>query len=340
MIFRQLFDKETSTYTYLLADEETREAVLIDPVNEQVPRDLKLIGELGLNLLFTLETHVHADHVTGSGALREATGSQIAVPSGAGVRGADRELSQDDVIQFGKHRLVTIELPGHTASCRGFLLDGKMVFTGDTLFIRGTGRTDFQGGSAAQLYHSITTRLFTLPEEVLVYPGHDYRGNTVSTIGEEKRFNPRLAGKSVDEYQAIMASLNLANPKHIHEAVPGNLRCGLEAPEQASFREMDVHPAWVADHLNDVTILDVRGPKEYHGEHGHIPGAMLIPLGELDTRLDEVPRCKPLMVNCHSGGRSLKAVKMLRRAGLANVWNIAGGILAWNKGGYTETARV
>ena len=191
MIFKPLFDKETSTYTYLLADAATRDAVLIDAVQEQTARDLLLIDQLGLNLLFTLETHVHADHITGSGALREATGAQITVPRG-GVQGADRELGRHDVLRFGRHELVTLETPGHTQTCRTYLLDNTMVFTGDALFVRGTGRTDFQGGSARRLYQSIT-ELFSLPDDVLVYPGHDYNGNTVSTIAEEKCFNPRLA---------------------------------------------------------------------------------------------------------------------------------------------------
>jgi len=339
MLFRQLFDKETSTYTYLLADEESREAVLIDSVDQQLERDLKLIGELELNLIYLLETHVHADHVTGSGVMREATGAQIAVPSGSGVHGADREVGEGDVLRFGRHRIEVLETPGHTPTCRSYLLDGKMVFTGDALFIRGTGRTDFQGGSAVRLYRSITGTLFDLADEVLVYPGHDYRGHTVSTIGEEKRHNPRVAGKSEDEFIAIMASLNLAEPKRIHEAVPGNLKCGLEAPDDASFKALDVSPGWARDRLDEIAVLDVRSEDECR-EEGLIEGALVIPLDELERRMDEVPRGKTLVVHCHMGGRSRKATELLRTHGLVNVWNLAGGIIAWKQAGYPVTTHV
>lgn len=334
MIFRQLFDRETCTYTYLLADEATREAVMIDTVDTQVRRDLTLLEELDLNLTMLLETHIHADHITGSGALREATGAVIAVPSSAEAVGADLRLAEGDILRFGKHRIKVLEMPGHTADCRCFIVDEAMVFTGDVLFIRGTGRTDFQGGSAATLYRNITQKLFTLADHVRVYPGHDYRGHTVSTIGEEKRHNPRLAGKSEAAFIAIMDGLNLANPKRIQEAVPGNQSCGMGAVKAASFDGMDVNPAWVADHLDKLHILDVRGEDEYRGKEGHIPGALLIPLPQLEQRLSEVPRGKTLVVNCHAGGRSMKAVKLMRGQGFTNVWNLKGGILAWNKNHY------
>jgi len=330
MLFRQLFDRETATYTYLLADEQSGDAVIIDTVDTQIQRDLKLIEELELNLLYTLETHVHADHITGSGPLREATGAQIAVPSGSGVKGADRELGGGDVLTFGGHRLEVIETPGHTATCRSYLVDGERVFTGDALFIRGTGRTDFQGGSATKLYQSITEHLFALPDHVRIYPGHDYRGHTVSTIGEEKRLNPRIAGKTVDQFAQIMADLNLADPKRIHEAVPGNLKCGLEAPDHSSFTPLEVAPAWVAEHLDDIVVIDVRNPDEW-AEEPMIEGALGIPLPELAQRLDEVPQGQTLVINCAMGGRSKQAVELLRSRGFDNAWSLVGGIRAWRQ---------
>ena len=225
MIFRQLFDADTSTYTYLLADEDTHEAVLIDAVDTQVERDLRLIDELGLWLTHALETHVHADHITASGQLRERTGCDIGVSAHGHVDCADLQLQEGDVIRFGNHELRVIETPGHTDSCLTYHCEG-MLFTGDSLMIRLCGRTDFQQGDAGRLYDSVTGKLFTLPDDTLVYPGHDYRGHTRSTIGEEKQFNSRLT-QPRDAFIRTMADLNLPMPKRIDEAVPANQKCGL-----------------------------------------------------------------------------------------------------------------
>ncbi len=224
MIFRQLFDHETYTYTYLLADEASREAVIIDPVKEQLARDLKLINELGLKLRYALDTHVHADHITSAGDLREATGCETGVGIGGDVACADHALKDSDEIHFGRHTLRVMTTPGHTDSCLSFHVDNR-VFSGDALFIRGTGRTDFQQGDAGLLYDSISNKLFTLPDDTVVYPGHDYRGNTVTTIAEEKQFNPRM-NRSRDAFIEMMAALDLPDPKKIMEAVPANLACG------------------------------------------------------------------------------------------------------------------
>lgn len=224
MFMRQLFDAESSTYTYLLADEVTREAVLIDPVREQVERDVKWLGELGLKLKYVLETHVHADHVTGAALLRARTGAKT-VASSRKVACADIHGQHGDEFHIGATAIRLLATPGHTDDSVSFVV-GSMVFTGDALFIRGTGRTDFQNGDAAALYESITQVLFQLPDDTIVYPGHDYKGQTSSTIGEEKRLNPRLSGKSRDEFIHIMNHLNLPNPKKIAEAVPANLACG------------------------------------------------------------------------------------------------------------------
>lgn len=231
MLLRQLFDNETSTYTYILADEETREAVIIDPVRGQLERDLELLRELDLKLLYALDTHVHADHVTALGALRDATGCQTVVSGKAGVSCHDIAVEDGSVIRFGKHALEVRETPGHTDGCVSYVTDdASMVFTGDALLIRGTGRTDFQQGSAEKLYRSVTEKLFTLPDETLVYPGHDYKGRMVSTIGEEKRLNPRLGGgKTLAEFRAIMDELHLPKPRMIDVALPANLACGTES---------------------------------------------------------------------------------------------------------------
>ncbi|MGB7275487.1 MAG: MBL fold metallo-hydrolase [Geitlerinemataceae cyanobacterium] len=226
MLFRQLFDPETSTYTYLIADSATQTAILVDPVLEQVERDRQLLEELGLTLKYCLETHIHADHITGTAKLREATGGLGIVPENAKAKCADRLMKDGEVLELGDVKVEAIATPGHTDSHNAYLVNGTHLLTGDALLIRGCGRTDFQGGDAGMMYDSISQRLFALPDETLVYPGHDYRGNTVSTIGEEKQWNPRFVGRDRREFIEFMANLNLPNPKKMMEAVPANQRCG------------------------------------------------------------------------------------------------------------------
>jgi glyoxylase-like metal-dependent hydrolase (beta-lactamase superfamily II) len=226
MLFRQLFDPQTSTYSYLIADQQTLAAVLVDPVLEQVPRDYQLIQELGLTLKYCLETHIHADHITGTGKLRELTHCQGVVPEKANVACADRQLRDREILTIGTIKIEAIASPGHTDCHFAYLVNGTHLLTGDALFIRGCGRTDFQSGDSGTLYDSITSRFFTLPEETLVYPVHDYRGHSVSTIGEEKQFNPRLAGKDRQSFIKIMDNLNLPDPAKIMEAIPANQQCG------------------------------------------------------------------------------------------------------------------
>ncbi|WP_224368847.1 MBL fold metallo-hydrolase [Hyalangium versicolor] len=228
MIFRQLFDPESSTYTYLLADPLSRQAALIDPVLEQTERDLTLVKELELTLAYVLETHVHADHVTGAGQLRERTGCQV-VASTRGASCANVHVRHGELLQLGGLCIVALATPGHTDDSLSYLVE-EHLFTGDALLVRGTGRTDFQNGDAGQLYDSITQVLFTLPDEVWVHPGHDYKGRMVTTIGEEKRFNPRLAGKDRASFIQLMSELNLPPPKKLGIAVPANRACGLNAP--------------------------------------------------------------------------------------------------------------
>ncbi|MSQ00810.1 MAG: MBL fold metallo-hydrolase [Myxococcales bacterium] len=226
MIFRQLQEPVSSTYCYLLACPHTHEGVLIDPVLEDVARYRELLHELGLRLLYTLETHVHADHVTAADALRATLGSRTAVRAGSGADCADLPLNHGDVITVGTIRIEVRATPGHTDSCVSYVVDDR-VFTGDALLIGGCGRTDFQQGDPCRLYDSVCSQLFTLPPDTLVFPAHDYRGRTVSTIREEKATNARLGGgKTCEEFKEIMNNLNLAYPKQIDRALPANLRCG------------------------------------------------------------------------------------------------------------------
>ncbi|NOY72709.1 MAG: MBL fold metallo-hydrolase [Gammaproteobacteria bacterium] len=224
MILRQLFDYDTWTYSYLVADPESKEAVLIDPVLTQIDRDLSLLSELELNLKYALDTHVHADHVTASGHLREKTQCKTGVAKKNGVACADLALEEGETLTLGQLSIHVLETPGHTPGCLSFKI-GHAIFTGDALFIRGCGRTDFQQGNAGQLYDSIQNKLLTLPDKTIVYPGHDYQGRTTSTIGEEKNHNPRLQ-LSRSQFVEFMKTLNLANPKLIMEAVPSNQSCG------------------------------------------------------------------------------------------------------------------
>ncbi len=226
MLFRQLFDKESSTYTYLIADKITQEAILVDPVLEQLNRDLVLLDELGLKLRYCLETHLHADHITATGKLREQTGCHSILPENANVACADSYIRNGEILQIGKVQIKAIATPGHTDSHMAYLVNNTHLLTGDALFIRGCGRTDFQNGNAGILYDSVTQGLFSLPDETLVYPAHDYRGHTVSTIGEERKLNPRFADKSRNEFIEFMDNLNLPKPQKMMEALPANQHCG------------------------------------------------------------------------------------------------------------------
>ena len=330
MIFKQLFDKETYTFTYLLADETTREAVLIDTVDTQVDRDLDLLASLNLNLKYVVETHVHADHITGAGRLREATGALTIVPDES-VSCCDRVVHDGDLISFGSYQLKALSTPGHTAHCTSYLLEQEaMVFTGDTLFIGGTGRTDFQGGSAHSLYHSIHEQLFSLPDHVTVYPGHDYHGRFQSTIGAEKHENPRLAGKSEAEFVQLMDNLELPLPKRIHEAVPANKGCGVSPTAIKVPDGMEVTVPWLEANRHLVDVIDVRGKDEF--AQSHIEDADCIPLDTLrDVASKWTTRSRPMVVNCRSGRRSLVAVQILRNLGHPLCFSLKGGILDWNK---------
>jgi glyoxylase-like metal-dependent hydrolase (beta-lactamase superfamily II) len=229
MLFRQLFDTESSTYTYLLADADERVAALVDPVAEQLERDLKLLDELGLRLLYSIETHIHADHITAASELRRVTRCTNVVPENANIPCADRFVGDGEILAVGAVRIVALATPGHTDSHMAYAVNGDRVLTGDALFIRGCGRTDFQNGDAGALYDSVTRKLFTLPDDTLIYPGHDYRGHTVSTVAEEQRHNPRFGGRTRAQFITFMEQLGLPLPKKIMEAVPANEQCGRSA---------------------------------------------------------------------------------------------------------------
>ncbi|MGD2160039.1 MAG: MBL fold metallo-hydrolase [Gammaproteobacteria bacterium] len=228
MKIRQLFDSETSTFTYLVWDEKTREAALIDSVDTRIERDLQLIRELNLDLKYTLETHIHADHITASGQIRDRLGSRAVVHRNSQSACADILVTDGDTISLGDQQIVVMETPGHTDTCITYRIDG-IVFTGDALLIRGCGRTDFQAGDPGRLYDSIHDKLFSLPDETIVYPAHDYNGFSSSTIGEEKAHNPRLGNNRPKQaFVDLMNALDLDPPGKIAEAVPGNLECGLK----------------------------------------------------------------------------------------------------------------
>jgi glyoxylase-like metal-dependent hydrolase (beta-lactamase superfamily II)/rhodanese-related sulfurtransferase len=345
MIFKQLFDQTSGTFSYLLADEDTCEAVVIDLVYEQHDRDLALIRELGLNLCFCLETHCHADHVTGAWLLKNSLDCKIAASTHSGIDILDRKLIDGDSIKFGNHALTVLETPGHTDGCISFLLDDEtMVFTGDTLLIRGCGRTDFQQGSAKKLYQSIHDKLFALPDGCIVYPAHDYTGRNASTIGEEKIHNPRIGGQANEnDFVGFMENMQLPHPRKLDIAVPANIKGGKPefipsppewAPVVTTYSgTLEITPQWVATHRTEVNILDVRTKVETDEETLHIEGALLIPINELRDRLEDVPKDKPVMTICRAGKRSVLAASILKENGWSQVANIRGGLLQWQEEG-------
>ena len=353
LIFRQLLDPPSSTYTYLLGDPASREALLIDPVFEQAHRDAALVRELDLHLKVTLETHVHADHVTGAWLLKQMVGSEIAVSAATGAQGADRYLDPGDRVAFGARHLDVRATPGHTNGCVTYVLDDRtMAFTGDCLLIRGSGRTDFQQGDAHRMFHSVREQILSLPDECLLYPAHDYRGLTVTSVREEKQFNPRLGGDIGEEdFTGYMNNLGLPHPKQIAIAVPANMQCGRPehghvpegepdwAPLTYTFAGIwEIQPHALHELKTPVQIVDVRQPDEYVGPLGHIAGAKLIPLGELATRAGELDRNTPAVMVCRSGARSGQATVILQRAGFEKVANMTGGMLRWRSEGLPVSA--
>jgi sulfur dioxygenase len=340
MIFRQLFDSVSGTYTYLLASRRGGEALIIDPVIEKVERYLQLVKELDLNLVKAVDTHLHADHITGLGALRDRTRCITVMGEMSKVDVVSMRVSEGDRLTIEGLALDVLYTPGHTDDSYSFRMNDR-VFTGDTLLIRGTGRTDFQNGDARAQYDSIFNKLLKLPDDTLVFPAHDYKGETVSTIGEEKAFNPRLQVKSAEEYAALMASLNLPNPKLMDVAVPANMRVGL-AQEAIARRGWAVTAAQalpLAGHPN-VALVDLREQSERE-KHGVIPGSLHAPYPDLQENvrpggmLHELAAAtgKRILFYCAFGERSAMAVQAAQDAGIASACHIHGGIDAWNKAG-------
>jgi glyoxylase-like metal-dependent hydrolase (beta-lactamase superfamily II)/rhodanese-related sulfurtransferase len=338
MIFRQLFDSVSGTYTYLLASRRGGEALIIDPVIEKVDRYLQLINELDLRLVKAVDTHLHADHVTGLGALRDRTHCITVMGEHSKADVVSMRVTEGDQVAIEGVALDVLFTPGHTDDSYSFLLRDR-VFTGDTLLIRGTGRTDFQNGSARAQYESIFGKLLRLPEETLVFPAHDYKGETVSTIGEEKRFNPRLQVHSIDEYVELMANLKLPNPKMMDVAVPANMHVGLHQEKVAkrgwaltaeqTMRQLD---------RSDVALVDLRETRE-RDRHGTIPGSLHAPYPDLAVNLAPggmlrelaAQQGKRLLFYCAFGERSAMAVQAAQDAGLVTACHLGGGMDAWQK---------
>jgi sulfur dioxygenase len=338
MIFRQLFDGVSSTYTYLIASRHGGEALIIDPVLEKVDRYLQLVRELDLKLIKALDTHLHADHITGLGALRDRTHCITVMGEQTRADVVSMRVAEGDCIDIEGLSLDVLYTPGHTDDSYSYLM-GDRVFTGDTLLIRGTGRTDFQNGDARAQYDSIFGKLLKLPNETLVYPAHDYKGDTVSTIGEEKRFNPRLKVGSVNEYVDLMNNLNLPNPKLMDVAVPANMHVGLHQDEIARKGwAVSAAEAVALRGRPDIVIVDLREKSECVRD-GTIPGSLHAPYRDLQenirsgSMLHELAEAtgKRIVFCCAFGERSAMAVQAAQDIGLKTACHIQGGIDAWKK---------
>ncbi|MDB6002559.1 MAG: fold metallo-hydrolase [Rhizobacter sp.] len=347
LIFRQLFDAASSTYSYVLGCASTRQAVIVDTVFEQHLRDRALIEELGLQLVAALDTHCHADHVTGAWLMQQATGCRIGISKryGGDLQGADLLLDHGDRVVFGQHHLDVRATPGHTDGCLTYV-DGqqRMAFTGDCLLIRGAGRCDFQHGHAGTLYRSITQQIFSLPDDCLVFPGHDYSGRTMSCVSEERVHNPRIGGHADErDFVGFMENLHLPHPKQLAVALPANMRSGQPAdakvPQLADWGPVrqtyagliEIDPEWVSEHLDDVLLLDVRQREEMDERLGRIATARLLPLCELKGQLAELPQDRPVVTVCHAGMRSGQATVLLKQGGVTRVANMRGGMLMWHQ---------
>ena len=336
MIFRQLFDATSGTYTYLLASRMGGEALIIDPVLEKVDRYLTLIRDLDLRLVKAVDTHLHADHITGLGALRDRTNCITVMGEQTKADVVSMRLTDGDTLEIDGVDLEVMYTPGHTDDSYSFVM-GDRVFTGDTLLIRGTGRTDFQNGDPRQQYESIFNRLLRLSDETLVYPAHDYKGDTVSTIGEEKRCNPRLQVKSVEAYIELMNSLQLPNPKMMDVAVPANMHVGLsqETVKQRGWA-VTAEEAKTLVERGDVAFIDLRELRERQ-RHGEIPGSICAPYRTLQEQIAaggavrELTKSRQPIFYCAFGERSAIAVRAARESGIDGAKHLHGGIDAWKR---------
>lgn len=338
MIFRQLFDSVSCTYTYLIASRVGGEALIIDPVIDKVDHYKRLLSELDLKLVKAIDTHCHADHITGLGILRDQTHCITVMGKKTQVDVVSMRVDDGDTIDIENISLQVLYTPGHTNDSYCFYMDDR-IFTGDTLLIRGTGRTDFQHGDARDAYRSLFNKVLKLPEDTLVYPGHDYKGETVSTIAEERAFNPRLQVKSADEYAEIMDNLNLPNPKIMDVAVPANLEIGYSADDPVIV-DCTLSTEQAAQKIGDdkTLFVDLREDAE-RSRDGIIPGSVHAPYPSIDNAIKPggllhamaTQTGKTLLLYCAFGERSALALKDVKAAGLDNSCHIAGGIDAWSK---------
>lgn|GEM_PF-9141 len=338
MIFRQLFDSTSSTYSYLIASRPGAEALIIDPVLEKVDRYVQLLNELDLRLVKAVDTHLHADHITGLGALRDRTRCITVMGEQTKADVVSMRIRDGERLEIEGIGLDAIYTPGHTDDSYSYVMADR-VFTGDTLLIRGTGRTDFQNGDPRQQYESIFSRLLRLPDSTLVYPAHDYKGDTVSTIGEERKFNPRLQVKSVDEYVALMNNLKLPNPKMMDVAIPANMKVGL-AQDEIARRGWALMPEQAIELIgrSDVALIDLREKRERE-RYGEIEGSIHAPYPALQENLGpggllrRLAAKQRLVFYCAFGERSAMAVQAAQDAGISSACHIHGGLDAWRKAG-------
>ncbi|HEC90952.1 MAG TPA: MBL fold metallo-hydrolase [Alphaproteobacteria bacterium] len=346
MIFRQLFDGLSCTYTYILGNEETGEALIIDPVLEKTERYIQLLDELGLKLVKALDTHLHADHVTALGALRDRLGCITVMGRQSAVDMVSMRLDDGDVIELGDISLRALHTPGHTDDSYCYLMADR-VFTGDTLLIRGTGRTDFQNGDPVAGYHSVFEKLLSLPGDTLVYPGHDYKGDTLSTIAEEKAHNPRLQVSGADEYAAIMDNLNLPNPKMMDLAVAANLTIGASVFDpMVEENTLCVAEARRCMEKDEALFIDLREAPERR-KAGVIPGSLHAPYAELSGHIQPggmlrelaAGNARTMILYCAHGERSALALRALKDAGMENVRHLGGGFDAWMRDGGPAAGR-
>lgn len=361
MFFRQLIDNESCTYTYIIADLPSKETLIIDPVKTQIETYKTIFKEHGFTLKYSLETHVHADHITASGTLREQLNCLTGVSRACEAKHPDIHIEDGDIFELGANESIrAITTPGHTKGSLSFLWKDKL-FTGDSLLINGCGRTDFQGGDAATLFSSITNKIFTFPDETLIYPGHDYNEHRVSSVGQEKALNPRLAGKSQDEFVSIMNNLNLPKPRLIDIAVPANRYCGSDPEKQRQIAETRTERTKmtseettlatlltnVKSQIKEITVkqseelisngnlclIDVREESEF--AEGIIDNAILIPRGMLEFKIDSIDaisnKSDTILLYCRSGNRSALAADTLQKLGYTNVLSMIGGYQAWQE---------
>jgi glyoxylase-like metal-dependent hydrolase (beta-lactamase superfamily II)/rhodanese-related sulfurtransferase len=327
MIFRQFFDKISSTYTYLISSGKGREALIIDPVLENVGHYINILKQLDLKLVKVIDTHIHADHISGMAELRDKTNCVTVMGDQAPANVVSMKVSDNEEIKIENIKLKALFTPGHTSESYSFLMNDR-VFTGDTLLIKGTGRTDFQNGNAKDSYQSIFNVLLKLPEETLVYPAHDYKGETVSTIGEEKMFNPRLQVKSVDEYVDIMNNLNLPDPKMMDIAVPGNLNLGISLEKQKINNGLEANDFLNQIKNKDSLLIDLREKTEIE-KSGKIEGGIEVSFPKISEYLksnQENLSTKKIYFYCRVGHRSTLAVQISKSLDIKNCHHLIGGI--------------